>query len=255
MTEEPPTCRRPNSLLIDTTMATNQGLVVGDPSTLTFASGETKTFTVTGIYKPRGLLQRAGREQRRASTPRARPRWTRSSTPRSPPGVDPTEVRPAVDAAVADNPTVQVQDLTEFKDSFREQINGLLYGIYLLLALALFIAVLGIVNTLALSVVERTREIGLLRAIGTSRRQLRRMIRIESLVTSVFGAVVGLLLGVFFGQMLVRTLADLGLGVVSTPWVSLIVFLVVAAIVGVLAAAWPAWRASRMDVLQAIATE
>ena len=81
------------------------------------------------------------------------------------------------------------------------------------------------------------------------------MIRIESLVTSVFGAIVGLLLGVFFGQMLVRTLADLGLGVVSTPWVNLVVFLVVAAIVGVLAAAWPAWRASRMDVLQAIATE
>ena len=106
-------------------------------------------------------------------------------------GVDAASVRPAVDAAVANNPTVQVQDLTEFKDTFREQINGLLYGIYLLLALALFIAVLGIVNTLALSVVERTREIGLLRAIGTSRRQLRRMIRIESLVTSVFGAIVG----------------------------------------------------------------
>ena len=155
----------------------------------------------------------------------------------------------------ANNPVVQVQDLTEFKKGFRDTLNVLLAGIYLLLALALFIAVLGIVNTLALSVVERTREIGLLRAVGTSRRQLRRMIRIESLVTSLFGAVIGLFLGVLFGQMLVRTMKGLGLTNVSTPWGSLVAFLVIAAIVGVIAAAWPAWRASRMNVLAAISTD
>jgi putative ABC transport system permease protein len=81
------------------------------------------------------------------------------------------------------------------------------------------------------------------------------MIRIEALVTSVFGAVVGLGLGVVFGQLLVRALADQGLTVVATPWISLLAFLVVAAVLGVLAAAWPAWRASRLDILGAIATE
>ncbi len=174
---------------------------------------------------------------------------------RTAPGADAAAIRPQVDAAVANNPTVTVQDLTELKDSIRTQINGLLIGIYALLALVLFIAVLGIVNTLALSVVERTREIGLLRAVGTSRRQMRRMIRVESLITCVFGAIVGMVIGVVFGQMLVRTLEDVGLTAVSTPWMSLVVFLVLSALVGVLAAAWPAWRASRMDVLQAIATE
>jgi putative ABC transport system permease protein len=116
------------------------------------------------------------------------------------------------------------------------------------------IAVLGIVNTLALSVTERTREIGLLRAIGMSRRQLRRMIRLESVVMAIFGAVLGLIVGLGFGISLQRTLADDGISELRVPGVQLVVFLVVAALVGVLAAVWPARRAAKLDVLRAIAT-
>ncbi len=171
------------------------------------------------------------------------------------PGVDAASLRPAIDAALAAYPNVRVQDQTEFKAQVRGQINQLLSLIYALLALAIFIAVLGIVNTLVLSVVERTREIGLLRAIGTTRRQLRRMIRVESVVIAVFGALLGIVLGLVFGVALQRAIADQGINVLSIPWVLLVAFLVVAGLVGVLAALWPARRAARLDVLRAVTTE
>ena len=171
------------------------------------------------------------------------------------PGVDAASLRPAIDAALAAYPNVQVQDQTEFKAQISGQINQLLSLIYALLALAIFIAVLGIVNTLVLSVVERTREIGLLRAVGTTRRQLRRMIRVESVVIAVFGALLGIVLGVVFGVALQRAIADQGINVLSIPWVLLVAFLVVAGLVGVLAALWPARRAARLDVLRAVTTE
>ena len=117
------------------------------------------------------------------------------------------------------------------------------------------IAVLGIVNTLALSVIERTREVGLLRAIGMQRRQLRRMIRLESIAIALLGAVLGIVMGVVFGVVLQRAIADQGLDVLSIPWVQLALFVVVAAVVGVLAAWLPARRAARLDVLTAIGTE
>jgi len=171
------------------------------------------------------------------------------------PGVDGASLRPAIDAALAAYPNVQVQDQTEFKAQVRGQINQLLSLIYALLALAIFIAVLGIINTLVLSVVERTREIGLLRAIGTTRRQLRRMIRVESVVIAVFGALLGIVLGLVFGVALQRAIADQGINVLSVPWVLLVAFLGVAGLVGVLAALWPARRAARLDVLRAVTTE
>ena len=127
--------------------------------------------------------------------------------------------------------------------------------IYGLLALALVIAVLGIVNTLALSVIERTREIGLLRAIGLSRRQMRRMIRMESIVISFLGALLGVLLGLVFGWVLLTDLADEGLEVISVPVGQLLAFLGVSLLVGVLAAVFPARRAARLDVLAAISEE
>lgn len=242
-----------NGLVLDTKTATANSIKIGDPVVVTYASGK-QTYTVAGLYAPQGFF--SGLAVSNASLDAAgAPKGAAFIYATVGSGSDSAAVRAGIDAALADTPTVQVQDLTEFKDSFRAQINQLLGVIYVLLALSLLVAVLGIINTVALSVVERTREIGLLRAIGTSRRQLRAMIRVESLVTSVFGAVLGLLIGVFFGQALVRALKEQGLSVVSTPWTSLIVFLVLAALVGILAAAWPARRAARMDVLQAIATE
>jgi putative ABC transport system permease protein len=156
---------------------------------------------------------------------------------------------------VADLPVVTVKDQRAFAAEQREPIDQFVLLIFALLALALVIAVLGIVNTLALSVIERTREVGLLRAIGLSRRQLRRMVTLESVVISVLGAVLGVLLGTFFGVVLMRALRDEGLEVISVPLGQLGLFLALSVVVGVLAAVLPARRAARLDVLRAIATE
>lgn len=117
------------------------------------------------------------------------------------------------------------------------------------------IAVLGIVSTLALSVFERTREVGLLRAVGLSRKQLRTMVRLESIIIAILGAVLGVGLGLVFGVALQRSQANSGIEVLSVPFAQLFVFVALAALVGVLAAVWPARRASRLDVLRTITTD
>jgi putative ABC transport system permease protein len=168
---------------------------------------------------------------------------------------DTDAVRSALEQVTADLPTVTVKDPAGFAEEQREQIDIFLNLIYGLLALSVVIAVLGVVNTLGLSVIERTREIGLLRAIGTSRRQLRTMIRLESVVVAVFGALLGIALGIAFGTGLIVALKDQGLTELSIPWARMVVFVLAAGLVGVLAAAVPARRAARLDVLRAIATE
>ncbi|NHC23791.1 FtsX-like permease family protein [Nocardioides sp. IC4_145] len=160
-----------------------------------------------------------------------------------------------LEEVVADSPVVTVKDEAGFAAEQREPIDQLVLMIFALLGLALVIAVLGIVNTLALSVIERTREVGLLRAIGLSRAQLRLMITLESVVIAVLGAVLGTVLGTFFGVALMRALRDEGLDVISVPVGQLAAFLLVAVVVGVLAAVLPARRAARLDVLRAIATD
>jgi putative ABC transport system permease protein len=127
--------------------------------------------------------------------------------------------------------------------------------LYLLLGLAVVIAVLGIVNTLALSIVERTRELGLVRAIGMRRGQVRLMVVVESVVIAVFGALLGLGVGSGLGAAIVRALKDQGVPQLSLPWESLGIFLGLAVLIGLLAAVIPAIRASRTNVLDAIAYE
>jgi putative ABC transport system permease protein len=169
-------------------------------------------------------------------------------------GADVDEVHDALDAVVEDLPIVTVQDKEGFADLIKQQVNQLLFMIYGLLALAVIIAVIGIVNTLGLSVIERTREVGLLRAVGLSRRRLRRMITLESIAIAVLGAVLGLVVGLLIGVALRQSLSE-DLTVLSLPLGSLVVFLIIAVVFGVLAAIVPAVRASRMKVLDAIATE
>ncbi|WP_031049420.1 ABC transporter permease [Streptomyces sp. NRRL F-5650] len=152
-------------------------------------------------------------------------------------------------------PQYQVADQTDYKQELKDQIGQLLNLVYGLLALAIIVAVLGVVNTLALSVVERTREIGLMRAIGLSRRQLRRMIRLESVVIALFGALLGLGLGMGWGATAQRLLALEGLNVLDIPWPTIIGVFIGSAFVGLFAALVPAFRAGRMNVLNAIATE
>jgi len=160
-----------------------------------------------------------------------------------------------IDEVLADQPTLAAQDQQEYAEVQREPIEQLVLMVFALLGLALVIAVLGIVNTLALSVIERTREVGLLRAVGLGRRQLRRMVTLESVAISVLGAVFGVVLGVLFGVVMMTALRDEGLEVIAVPWGQLGVYLVLAVVVGVLAAVLPARRAARLDVLRAIATE
>jgi putative ABC transport system permease protein len=146
----------------------------------------------------------------------------------------------------------QVQTRAQYKSQQANQVNSLLNVLYGLLGLAIVISILGIINTLALSVVERRREIGMLRAIGAQRRQVRRAIRLESLLIAIFGAILGLVLGITFGVLFTHTLRSQGLTVISVPWTQDVLFLVIAAIVGALAAWWPAVRAARTKPLEAI---
>ena len=169
------------------------------------------------------------------------------------PGADQASLRTGLEQATDPFVVVTVQDREEFKGTQASQINALLAVLYGLLALAIVIAMLGIINTLALSVVERRREIGMLRAVGMLRPQVRRTIYLESMLIAVFGALVGLALGLVFGSLFVRTLRDQGLDQLSVPVGQAVLMLVLAGLVGVLAALWPAVRAARTPPLAAIA--
>lgn len=163
--------------------------------------------------------------------------------------------RAAVDEVVDRTPGVRVQDQAEFRAEQERSIDTILNLFLALLALALFVALLGIANTLALAVFERTREIGLLRAVGMDRGQTGRMIVWEAVIVSIFGAVLGLVVGAFFGAAVVRSLADDGLTAVVVPGGRLLVYVFAAGAAGAVAALFPAWRASRIDVLQAVTAE
>ncbi|MEV0319807.1 ABC transporter permease [Streptomyces sp. NPDC050658] len=170
-------------------------------------------------------------------------------------GTGPDTLRDRLEKSLDPYPQVQVRDQADYKELIREQIAVMLYLVYALLGLAIIIAVLGVVNTLALSVVERTREIGLLRAIGLARRQLRRMIRLESVVIAVFGALLGLALGLVWGVAAQQVLALQDMKAFAIPWSTVIAVVIGSVVVGLAAALLPALRASRMNVLAAIAHE
>jgi putative ABC transport system permease protein len=171
------------------------------------------------------------------------------------PGADPARVQDAVAKATEGRyPTVDTLNQEQLKDSQSEQINQVVAFFYVLLALAIVISLLGIVTTLVLSIHERTRELGMLRAVGMSRRQVRTMVRYEAVITALIGAVLGMVLGVIFAALMSAPLADEGF-VLAYPVPTLVILLLLAALAGVLAAVWPARRAAKLDVLQALAYE
>ncbi len=170
-------------------------------------------------------------------------------------GVDVAEGKAAVERVTEAYPNAEVQDRTEFKRSFESQINGLLAFVYVLLALAVLIALIGIANTLALSTHERTRELGLLRAVGMTRGQLRTSVRWEAVIIAVLGTLLGLGLGLFFGWAMVEALESKGVDRFAVPAGQLALVVVIAGFAGIVAALRPASRAARLDVLAAIASE
>jgi putative ABC transport system permease protein len=170
------------------------------------------------------------------------------------PGADPAALYDQVKDALAEPyPNLTVRDQKSYKQFIEDQVNMFLGLIYALLALAIIIAIFGIVNTLALSIFERTREIGLLRAVGLSSRQSRRMVRWEAVIVALIGGLLGIVLGLIFGVVGASATPDLD--VISIPWSRLIIFFVLAGVAGVLAAIWPARRAAKLDVLRAVAHE
>ena len=172
------------------------------------------------------------------------------------PGYIDAQVQPAVDRLLAAHfPQARSRTASQFKQDRANQINTLLALIYVLLALSVIVSLFGIINTLILSIYERTRELGMMRAIGTSRRQVRQMIRYESVITALIGGVFGLVIGVI-AAVLVTTFALSGSGYVqSFPIGTLLILLVIAGLAGVLAAQLPARRAARLDMLSALASE
>jgi putative ABC transport system permease protein len=247
---------RDGELLVDDRTATAQGWNLGDTIPVEFSRTGTRDLRLVGIFKENQLLgsyvvsldtfERNFAESLQLDT---------VVLLKTAPGVSQAQAKAAIRSVTKEFPNVRIQDQAEFRDSQAEAVNQVLAFVTALLALALIIALFGIVNTLALSVYERTREIGLLRAIGMSRRQTRRMVRLEAVIIAVFGAVLGIAVGIFFGWAMVQALKDQGVSALAIPAGQLLVYVALAGLAGVLAAILPARHAARLDVLRAITTE
>jgi putative ABC transport system permease protein len=171
-------------------------------------------------------------------------------------GTDTAAAVKSIEGVMADFPGVIVGDQSDYIKQQGQIFDILLAVVTVLLGVALFIALLGILNTLLLSIVERTRELGLVRAIGLGRSGVMGMITVESILIAFFGCLTGIVLGIGLGALFVQSLINQdSLTTIALPWANLITYLVVAVIAGVIAAVWPAWRAARLNVLDAIAYE
>lgn len=241
-------------ILLHEDPAADLAVGVGDSIDVTWQNGTEASLEVVGIYADSSV---AGNWLTSTTTLEAasdRPPTDFFIGARIADGVAIQDARDAVDAVAESYPSAKVQDQAEFRQSQEDQLNQILSIIYGLLAFAIFIAVIGIANTMALSVFERTREFGLLRAVGMDRRQLRRSIRWESVIVSVFGAILGIVVGLPLGIGVAWALPDTVVSLISIPWLTIIVILVASVVVGLGAAIFPARRAAKLDILDAIAT-
>ena len=240
-----------NEILVDKTVAKNDHLHVGSTLMMGFGSTGVKPYTVGGTYKTNQFLDNylGSTAIATANTNQPMDEALLVSVANPSPAAD-----AALSRALVAYPELTVKTGAQFKHDQEKQIQGFLRFVYILLFLSIFIAVVGVINTLALSVLERTREIGLLRAVGMVRHQVRTMIRGEAVVVSILGAVLGLVLGVGFGAAIVKALSGEGIGTLVIPISTIIVVLILAGVVGVLAAVFPARRAAKLDILRAVST-
>jgi putative ABC transport system permease protein len=238
---------------VDDGFAEDHDLRVGSPVEVTFASGQKKRFTVEGIFEPPTGGSPFGPVTISAATwdrydPQPRNLYSFVKTR----GGQTQANLEALDRTLADFPNAKVATREQFIDNQISGLNSILNILYVLLALSVIVSLFGIVNTLVLTVFERTRELGMLRAIGMTRRQVRRMIRYESVITALIGGVLGIVLGIVLAALLVGRVDFIAF---ALPIWQIVIFAVAAIVVGILAAIFPARRAARLNVLEALQYE
>jgi len=244
-----------SAALVEEQFAKTHGVEIGDDFIVQTPTGARVHLQALGEYRDPMMMQGIVVDQRTFARASSIPdpfafyiRDARGS------GADPAAVRADVTAALARFPAAQVQTTDEYRDQIGARLDQMVYLLYALLAMSVVISLFGIANSLFLSIHERTREFGLLRAIGATRTQVRRVVRYESVITALIGGLLGIAIGLLFGYLMTAALADLGLSF-SVPFAQLAGFLVLSVVVGVLAAVVPARRGARIDVLDALHQE
>jgi putative ABC transport system permease protein len=241
-------------VVVDDTTAASHGWRAGSRFTVSYEDGEKQQLTVAGVYEGNEMIHGIILDNAVLSPHQTDPADMQVMV-KTADGAS-SATKDELEKALGSNPAIRVQDKKDLSDEIAQMFTLMLNMLYGLLAMAVLVAVLGVINTLAMSVFERSQEIGMLRAIGLDRKGIKRMVRLESLVISLFGGVLGIGLGVFFGwaagELLGTSLPTYEL---VLPWARMAVFLLLAAAVGVLAALWPARRAARLNMLSAIKAE
>jgi putative ABC transport system permease protein len=246
---------QPGELVVDDEFANDRGLTDSSTIQLTTQRGGLQSYRVVGVFQRSRLVPGPLLLSIQDATANFRSPQANFGYLHLQPGADADAIQQQVTALLADNPEVGVRSQADFLAQLTSQVDTAVIMLYVLLGLSILIAVLGIINTLALSILERTRELGLLRAVGMPRSQLTQMVAVESVVITTFGALLGVLVGSALGTAVVRAVPDEFIAVLSLPWRSMAVFLGLAVLVGLAAAIIPAVRAARTDVLRAIAYE
>jgi putative ABC transport system permease protein len=244
----------PDQALIEEQFAKSHDLDTGNKFTVTSIDGNKLHLSVAGEYKDPNLMTGFIIPSKTLDTFSPGSKDPQIVLVSFEPGPAGAQAQHSIRQALSGFPSAKVQTNAEYKKDAEDFVNGLLMFLYILLAMCLIISLIGIVNTLALSVFERTREIGMLRAVGMTRRQLRRVIRYESTITAIIGGIFGIAVGLIFGWIVAQGLADQGL-VFVVPYSQLVGFLIVATVFGVLAAILPARRAAKLNVLEALQYE
>ena len=239
-----------DNVVVEEQFAKAHHVGIGDSFKVVTPSGGTATLTAIGEYRDPTILQGmlANRRTLEGISEARDPFIILVSTR---PGADPAVVQSQMEAALQRFPVAKVNSQQGFKDQVSKQTDQIVYLLYALLAMSVVISLFGIANSLFLSIHERTREFGLLRAIGATRRQVRRMVRYESAITAAIGGVLGIAVGILFGALITASLNELGL-VFRIPVGQLVIFFVLAVIVGIIGAVLPARRGARIDVMQAV---
>ena len=241
-------------ILVDASVAKDEDVSIGDTITVLAPGDRTKELTVQGLSDDPALLGQWTVTRETVNELSAEPADFQIGILASP-GTDVESLRQPIKDVLEEYPTMKVQDREEFTSGIVNSISTLLNVIYALLAVSIIIALIGIANTLSLSIHERTRELGLLRAVGMSRSQLRSSVRWEATIVALMGTVIGIVLGLALSYTMVQALASQGITEFQVPVTGMVVVVVFGAALGVLASVRPSYKAAKLNVLDAIATE